>query len=402
MHLSTHNWMRAEPLATTLKRIKKFGYESIEISGEPTQYDIKDTRKLLKEHGIRCWGAVTLTLGERNLAAKDEGQRARSVDYVKSVITMVSELDGEIITLVPATVGKVVPDGTEEEEWKWVVDATKECFAHGKKKGVKIAVEPLNRFETYFFNRAAQALALADAVSPECGVCLDAFHLNIEEEDMYDAIRLAGKRLFDFHVADNNRFAAGLGQLDWKKIVATLKEIGYDGALTNEFVAPVDRTPAAKYPNMVERNPVDIPPEQLKFIQDHGSSLLTEEFYSDQMRITAETILPLIGKKMQEEKEVGGQPRSCGHDPLSPARAEGRGMRMRIKHVQGLVGSHTHRNGAPAPERLRSGAHVRRRDPAHRDRRRHRRLGRRQERRRQRRHLRRAGAYAEPRGRRRC
>ena len=47
---------------------------------------------------------------------------------------MVSELDGEIITLVPATVGKVVPDGTEEEEWKWVVDATRECFAHAKKK----------------------------------------------------------------------------------------------------------------------------------------------------------------------------------------------------------------------------------------------------------------------------
>jgi sugar phosphate isomerase/epimerase len=286
--------MRAEPLGTTLKRIKKFGYESIEISGEPTQYDVKETRTLLKEHGIRCWGAVTLTLGERNLAAKDEGQRARSVDYVKSVITMASELDGEILTLVPATVGKVVPDGTEQEEWKWVVDATRECFAHAKKKGVRIAIEPLNRFETYLFNRCAQALALADAVSPECGVCLDTFHLNIEEEDMHEAIRLAGRRLFDFHVADNNRFAAGLGHLDWAKIVGTLKEIGYDGALTNEFVAPVDRTPAAKYPNMVERNPVDIPPEQLKFIQDHGSSVLTEKFYADQMQITAETILPLI------------------------------------------------------------------------------------------------------------
>ena len=78
---------------------------------------------------------MTLTLGERNLAAKDEGQRARSVDYVKSVITMVSELDGEIVTLVPATVGKVVPDGTEEEEWEWVVDATKECFAHAQDEG---------------------------------------------------------------------------------------------------------------------------------------------------------------------------------------------------------------------------------------------------------------------------
>jgi sugar phosphate isomerase/epimerase len=294
MHLSTHNWMRAEPLATTLARIKKYGYESIEISGEPTQYDVKETRRLLKENGIRCWGAVTLTLGERNLAAKNEGQRARSVDYVKSVLTMVSELDGEIITLVPATVGKVVPDGTEEEEWKWVVDATKECYAHAKKVGVRIAIEPLNRFETYLFNRAAQALALAEAVGPDCGVCLDAFHLNIEEANMYDAIRLAGKKLFDFHVADNNRFAAGLGQLDWKKIVQTLKDVGYDGALTNEFVAPVDRTPANPYPEMVERNPVDIPPEQLKFIQDHGSSLLTETFYADQMRITAETILPLI------------------------------------------------------------------------------------------------------------
>lgn len=294
MHLSTHNWMRAEPLEVTLKRIKQYGYESIEISGEPDQYDVKETRALLKEHGIRCWGAVTLTLGERNLAARDEGQRARSVDYVKSVITMVSELDGEIITLVPATVGKVVPDGTPEEEWKWVVDAARECFDHGKKKGVKIAIEPLNRFETYLFNRCAQALALADAVSPECGVCLDAFHINIEETDMYDAIRLAGDRLFDFHVADNNRFAAGLGQLDWPKIVSTLKEVGYDGALTNEFVAPVDRTPATMYPDMVETNPVDISPEQLKFIQDHGSSLLTEKFYSDQMRITAETLLPLM------------------------------------------------------------------------------------------------------------
>lgn len=294
MHLSTHNWMRAEPLKTTLNRIKKFGYESIEISGEPDQYEVGDTRALLKESGIRCWGAVTLTLGERNLAAKDEGQRARTVDYVKSVITMVNELDGEIVTLVPATVGKVVPDATEEEEWEWVVDATKECFDHAKAKGIRLAVEPLNRFETYLFNRCAQALALADAVSPECGVCLDAFHLNIEESDIYEAIRLAGDRLFDFHVADNNRFAAGLGHMDWKKIVATLNDIGYDGALTNEFVAPVDRTPAAIYPDMVDREPVDISPEQLKFIQDHGSSVLTEDFYADQMRITAETLLPLM------------------------------------------------------------------------------------------------------------
>src|SRR5690606_21035114 len=148
MHLSTHNWMRAEPLEVTLRRIKQFGYESIEISGEPEQYKTNETRALLKEYGIRCWGAVTLMLGDRNLAAKDQGQRERSVQYVSDVLTMVSELAGELMTLVRATVGKVVPDRTEEEEWNWVVDATRECRTHAKKVAVKIAIEPLNRFET--------------------------------------------------------------------------------------------------------------------------------------------------------------------------------------------------------------------------------------------------------------
>lgn len=294
MHLSTHNWMRAEPLETTLARISKLGFKSIEISGEPTQYETAATRKLLQDYKIKCWGAVTLTLGERNLAAKDAGQRAKTVQYMKDVITMVSELEGEIITLVPVTVGKIAPDATPEEEWQWLIEGVTECYEHGKKKGVKIAIEPLNRFETYLLNRADQALALAKAVGRDCGVCLDAFHLNIEDADMHESILKAGKRLYDFHIADNNRMAPGQGALDWKKIVRTLKKAGYDGALTVEFVAPIDRTPASKYPDAIEKEPVNISPEQLKFIQDHGSSLLSEKFYTSLMRKSAKTMLPFI------------------------------------------------------------------------------------------------------------
>ena len=120
--------MRAELLETTLRRNKRFHIDSIEISGEPTQYGIDETRRLLHEYGIRCWGAVTLTLGQRNLAAKDPAQRAQSVAYVKSVVAMVAALNGEIVTVVPATVGKVVPDGRPEEEWDWVVGALKEIY----------------------------------------------------------------------------------------------------------------------------------------------------------------------------------------------------------------------------------------------------------------------------------
>lgn len=294
MHLSTHNWMRAEPLEITLKRIKRLGFESIEISGEPKQYPPKECRPLLKKHGIRCWGAVTLTLGERNLAAKDPRQRAATVDYMKSVVDMVKELEGHEITIVPATVGKVVPDGTPEEEWAWVVAGLQEVYALAETSGVRIALEPLNRFETYFLNRADQAMALAKAVGPNCGVCIDVFHMNIEEKDLLAAIRTAAPRLTDVHVAENNRLAPGMGAIDWKRLVATLKECKYDGALTMEAVAPIDRTPVSPWTNQVEKNPVDISPEQLKFIQDHGSSLLSEEYYTMLYETASRTLLPLI------------------------------------------------------------------------------------------------------------
>jgi sugar phosphate isomerase/epimerase len=289
-----HNWMRAEPIEVTVRRLAKYGYESIEISGEPYTYDTKEVRKVLQENNIRCWGSVTLMLEDRNLVAKDEAQRAKSVQYTKDCITMVKELEGYEMTIVPATVGKISPDGTPEEEWEWAIDSLKECYDWGKKEGVVLAIEPINRFETYFCSRAAQALAIAEAVGPDCGVCLDAFHLNIEEADPYESIRSAKGRLVDFHVADTNRFACGQGHWDWKKLVGTLKEIGYDGALTVEFVAPIDRTPANPYPDAIETNPVDISPEQKKFIEEHGSSLLTEEFYSWQVEECSKTLLPLI------------------------------------------------------------------------------------------------------------
>ena len=294
MHLSMHNWMRSEPLEVTLERLAKFGYESIELSGEPERCDTAEVRALLNKYEIRCWGAVTLMMGDRNMLAKDEAIRAQSVQYVKDCVTMVKELEGCELTVVPATVGKIEPESTPENEWEWAVAGMREVYEHSEREGVRLAIEPINRFETYFITRGAQALALAEATGPHCGVWLDAFHINIEEADPHRAIRDAGDRLVDFHVADNNRMACGLGNWDWANLVATLKEVGYDGALTVEFVAPIDRTPANEYPNAVETDPVDITPEELKFIQDHGSSLLSEEFYTFLVKKTAETLLPLI------------------------------------------------------------------------------------------------------------
>jgi D-psicose/D-tagatose/L-ribulose 3-epimerase len=280
MRVAMHNWMRAEPIEVTIARLSKCGYDAIEISGEPERYNTTDVGKLLKDHDLECWGSVTLMMGDRNLLTANEANRAMSVKYVNDSITMVKELGGEAITVVPCTVGKLTPEGSPTEEWQWAIDSLKQCCEHGDKEGVRIAIEPLNRFETYFLNRHDQALALAEAVGPTCGVCLDAFHMNIEEVDMFQAIRKSASRLNDFHVADNNRMACGMGAFDWQKIIGTLTEVGYTGALTVEFVAPLDRTPANRYTNMLETGKVDLTPEERKFMIDHGTGDLSNEFYT--------------------------------------------------------------------------------------------------------------------------
>jgi D-psicose/D-tagatose/L-ribulose 3-epimerase len=294
MHLSMHNWMRAEPLEVTVRRLAKYGYESIEIGGEPDKYNTSEVRRLLKEHNLRCWGSISLMFTGLDLIQEDEAGREKTVQYLKDCVTMVRELDGEVMGIVPSEVGKVEAQADEETEWNWAVEGLKEVYSHAMKQGIKIALEPLNRFETNLLNRHDQALMLASAVGPECGVCLDAYHMNQEEADFRAALEATGDKLFDFHVADSNRMACGQGQLDWQKIVRDLEDIGYDGALTVEFVAPLDRTPANPYQNATAAAEAELTAEQLKFIKDHGGGVLSEEFYSWLVESTAQTLLPLI------------------------------------------------------------------------------------------------------------
>ncbi len=294
MELSIHNWMRAETLETTIRRIAGLGYTKLEIAGTPEQYDTKQVRQLLRQYNISCWGSVTLMLGERNLLAKDEAQRARSVQYVKDVVRMVKELEGTMVSIVPGTVGKIVAEARPEEEWQWAVDSLKEIYDYAEESDILLGIEPINRFETYFINRGDQALVLAEAVGPKCGVCLDSFHMNMEESDIYEAIRRTKGRLVGFHVADNNRMAPGMGHLDWARIVNTLREVGYDEVLSVEFCSPLDRTPANPYPNSLDENPQNLSPEQRKFLEDHGSTAVTEEFYTMLTRKSYETLSTLL------------------------------------------------------------------------------------------------------------
>ncbi len=278
MKHSMHNWMRPEPIETTLDRLHRFGYDGIEISGEPARHNTDEVRRLMDNYEIECWGTVTLMTEGRDLVHPDKYVRVGTIAYMKDCIKMAKALGGKMFCIVPSTVGKTKPLASPPEEWRWVVEGLKEVAAFASEHGIVPGVEPLNRFETYLINRHDQALRLAEEVGNGLGVVLDCFHINIEEFDPMQAIRNVGSRLIDFHVADNNRKPAGAGKYDWTEVINTLKEVNYQGHLTAEFVLPIDRTPIAALGEKRESD-MEFTAADLKFIQDTGSGLISGAEY---------------------------------------------------------------------------------------------------------------------------
>ncbi|PVH97474.1 xylose isomerase-like protein [Periconia macrospinosa] len=295
IHLSSHTWMRPEPLRVTLARLRRLGYSSIELAGEPEFYPIDETRQLLQEYNIKCWGTVTIQTGTRDLTSPNLAHRRDTIEYMKQVVLMSSALGGEIVTVVPGRVGKTRPEASPQDEWQWAVEGLREVASFAQKQNIKIGVEPLNRFETSFLNRTDQAIALVDEVGFGCGIVFDPFHLAMEERDLYAAMRACGSRIVDVHVADNNRLGVGDGSLDWPKIIRTLKEVGYEGALAFEASPPIDRSPVGGYgAKQLDTAPADVPLSQLQFITDHASGVLADEYYTALLKQTAEALNPLL------------------------------------------------------------------------------------------------------------
>ena len=101
-----------------------------------------------------------------------------------------------------------------------------------------LGVEPLNRYETSLINTVEQGLELLELVGHDAvALCLDLFHMNIEERDLPAAIRRAGGRLCHLHVSGNDRGAPGGGHLPWSHIAAALQDISYDGSVVLESFA---------------------------------------------------------------------------------------------------------------------------------------------------------------------
>jgi D-psicose/D-tagatose/L-ribulose 3-epimerase len=234
-----------EDLEVSLKRLQKYGYDAAEIIGEPYTVDIGKTKQLLAQYGLYCSSICGIYTKERDLGNPDPAIRATAIKYIKDCVDMAVSLGAPHVIVVPNAVGKTAPSPgyTYEQEWEWSVASVREAAVYAASKNIHLAMESINRFESYLIINHEQALDYVKQVNVEnCKIMADTFHMNIEERDNVEAIKLVAGRLIHVHAADNTREAPGMGQFDFETLLRTLKEINYQGPITMEFLPRVADT----------------------------------------------------------------------------------------------------------------------------------------------------------------
>lgn len=277
MKLGVAQWIYCgEELETSLKRISSCGFDGVGIKGEPEEVDVEKTKELLNSYKLEPAAVNGIPTLDRDLISPKESVRKNTIEYMKECVNLISKIGGNLYSGVIPTVRKE-PKGKKEKEWQWAVEGIKEVAEYSADYDVKLAIEPLNRFETYFIRKTDQALQLIEDINKEnVGISLDYFHLNIEESSIEHAIKKAGDNLLNFDVADNNREVPGMGQANWEKVLNLLREIRYDNYLMLEFLPPVDRSPhgSTRYEYPEEKGFREV-------LIAHGSARMTKEYYDE-------------------------------------------------------------------------------------------------------------------------
>ena len=229
-----------EDYLTQAKRLNKFGYEGIELVGEPSWYDSSEVNKFNLEYNIKVNSICSIFTADRDLIHPEKSMREKAIEYCKSIADMAAAVNSTTMIVAPSPVGKIEAMTSEKDEMNYAIDSIQKVGEYAKSVGTNISIEPWNRYETYFINRLEQAEKILDNLSLDnAGIHGDTFHMSIEEANIADAYKKMGKKLNHCHLADSNRAAPGTGHTDFKPILQALKDINFSNYITMELIPPV-------------------------------------------------------------------------------------------------------------------------------------------------------------------
>ena len=210
----------------------RIGFDAVELFvPDAASIDRKNLAEILKSNNLTLAAIGTgagFVVRKLHLCDPDAGKRRAAVEFISEIIALAGSFGA--MTIIGSMKGSIPKGHDRSEVEEWLKISLDELGGLAEKYNTPLLLEPLNRYETNFINRIDEAVALVESLETDnVKLLADIFHLNIEEESVCGALRLAGKHLGHLHFVDSNRRPAGLGHIDFDEVAATLKDIGFAG-----------------------------------------------------------------------------------------------------------------------------------------------------------------------------
>lgn len=256
-----------------LEQIKSWGADGVELAcSKFDNLPISAIRRELARLGMRCTLSSSPPSVAQSLIHQDPDTRKIAVSFLKNAVDTAVEL-GATLLVGPlyAPVAWFTGSRPTNDQFRWAVDGFRELVPTLEATGLRIAIEPMNRFETFFLPTAAAGVRLCEAIgSDHIGLMLDTAHMVIEEKDLDVALQTAGRWLLHLQVSENDRGTPGSGRvIDWRSLFRTLREMNYAGGCSIESFPFLDPEGAAKTWcwRDLARSPDEIAREGLPFLR---------------------------------------------------------------------------------------------------------------------------------------
>ncbi len=232
-------WLWASPFNTEtialFPKIKAMGFDAVEIPVEdPAIINAAKVKEGLLENNLKpiiCGVFGT----SRDFTNDDISFHKNSFDYIQACFTLCEQLDAKFLAgPMYSAVGKarLVSADQKKKEWERALKNLEKVCHIAQDKGLAVAIEPLNRFESDLINTAEDVMKLVKDINhTSAKVMLDGFHMNIEESSMHKAIELTQDKLLHFQVSENHRGTPGTGQTRWEDLRKGLMAVNYTGCV---------------------------------------------------------------------------------------------------------------------------------------------------------------------------
>ena len=152
----------AEPIELGIARVAGAGYDGVELVGEPADTDATAIAAALNANGVRASSIVSIYTPGRDIVSSTASVRSAAIDYVKGNIDYGQLLGADVVTFTPTACMKISPEAPIDQEWEWALAAATELANYASGSGIKLVLEPWNRYETYLITRTAQAIRFID------------------------------------------------------------------------------------------------------------------------------------------------------------------------------------------------------------------------------------------------